>query len=88
MRREPREPAPPGYEWDVGVESDWRVSAMAQHYRCRNSPTRRCTNRPVAFLSRSHGAGTRDWAYCEEHMYGRWIQDGVVWGWRLREVAS
>lgn len=25
------------------------------------------------------------WAYCERHLYGRWIEDGKVVGWVLRQ---
>jgi hypothetical protein len=25
------------------------------------------------------------WAYCAEHMYGRWLEDGRIYSWRLRE---
>lgn len=25
----------------------------------------------------------RPWDYCAEHLYGRWIEDGKVMGWRL-----
>lgn len=30
----------------------------------------------------------RPWDYCADHMYGRWIEDGKVMGWRLVKVES
>lgn len=52
----------------------------------------RCSNPAVAELNRERrtwaqsGSVTRPawWAYCADHMYGRWIENGQVYEWRLR----
>jgi hypothetical protein len=28
------------------------------------------------------------WAYCESHMYGRWVENGRVWHWILVSDAD
>lgn len=28
------------------------------------------------------------WAYCPPHMYGRWVEDGQVMRWILRELTA
>ena len=66
------------------IESEQRVWVEDRQWRkldvpkqCRflgGSPRTKCHNTAAFGLLRSNGV----WAYCEEHMYGRRIQDGIV----------
>lgn len=86
-----RRPDPPelsegraGYEWVVVPDLDW-VLVNGAGYRCRHSTRRPCPNVPVAGLRR--GRYSRQlWRYCDRHLYGRWIENGKVVGWRLRPI--
>lgn len=40
----------------------------------------------VAFNRQTWRGADRWWAYCPEHMYGRWVEDGKVWTWMLRPL--
>lgn len=77
-----------GYSWRAVLAPDWRIHT--RDMLCRRLVARvRCTTPAVADLLRSsyrsaRGEGTW-WAYCPEHMYGKWVEDGVVMEWRLRE---
>jgi hypothetical protein len=85
--------APEGHHWEAVPDTSlrWRVSAgtaPAVSRRCRyGRPS--CKRPAVAEIDRgSYRNGSRVpswWAYCERHLYGRWIEDGVVMGWRLAE---
>jgi hypothetical protein len=85
-RPEPHSPAPDGYEWHVQPNLDWRIPSAYQ--RCRQH---HCDTPPVAdmnrprYLYRERRSVDRWWAYCAEHMYGNWIEDGKVVCWILRE---
>lgn len=89
-RPEPHE-APDGFEYVAVPDAHWRI---ASGKRCRASGQRgrsRCPNDCVAELNRSgwrDGAAPRWWAYCSEHMYGRWIEDGKVVHYVLRPVEE
>jgi hypothetical protein len=99
-RTQPDRPPPPydppaGYRWEAGTSDqdclDWRVGRPGvESRRCRQTGVwtgRRVCGRPaVAELKRNHGSGTRWWAYCERHLYGRWIEDGQILYWRLTET--
>lgn len=83
-RPEPH-PAPEGFVAVAVPEGpDWRVETGRQ---CRLATrNRRCPNPCVVALNRGrrqYGRGLLDswWAYCAEHMYGRWIEDGQVMQW-------
>lgn len=80
-----------GFEWMAEPRSGWRTIGLADsHKRCR----RRCGRLAVAELNRPTwnprtGQNRASWwAYCADHMYGRWVEDGRVMGWALREVAA
>lgn len=92
----PYSPAPEGHEWVAVPDQTWRL--VDEHQTTAASPTGKrcrlmltghtyCRQPAVAELKR----GTRRprwWAYCPEHMYGRWIENGQVMHWVLREVPT
>lgn len=85
-RREP----PAGYVWRVVPAHDgWRVGGEGR--QCRyvgHTPRKRCPKPAVASLLRPFGRkAPRPWHYCEDHLYGRWIEDGQVVGVRCVEVS-
>lgn len=82
---------------DAGIASagEWRPLEPDVAKRCRRMTRReRCPNQAVAELNRERrlwrmrGSVTRPawWAYCSEHLYGRWIEDGQVMTWVLRPI--
>jgi hypothetical protein len=91
----PHDP-PAGCIWQpAGSEEDflvWRVGRPGvEARRCRQQAGkgRRACGRPaVAELRRSYGSGHTWWAYCEAHLYGRWIENGRLLHWRLVEEGA
>jgi hypothetical protein len=87
----PDREVPEGYEL-VAVPEDslrggleWR---LATGMRCRMLTAGHCCKRPsVAEIDRGR---TRPqwWAYCESHMFGRWVENGQVMTWILREIED
>ena len=86
MNARPDPPAaPPGHHYEVETADGWR---LAKGKRCRAGVGYRssaCGAPSVAELKRMWGTGWRWWAYCAEHMYGRWVEGGRVVEWRLAE---
>jgi len=87
-----RTPAPDGYHFEARPEgSDWRL-ATGLYVRCRSG--RGCTGEVVAELNRARvnwrngTVSSTWWAYCAEHMYGRWVEDGKVWSWVFLKDTS
>lgn len=90
-----RPPAPgkeiPGCHWEVRPAANWRLDPGR---KCRTSVAHPCGKPSAAALARTyHRTGKPDstvwWAYCEDHMYGRWIEDGRVVQWiRVEDGAS
>ena len=83
------EPAPEGCEYVAVPDTDWR---LVEGKRCRQPL---CPQPSVAELARTAtmyrkgGAEqTRWYAYCADHLYGRWIEDGQVMHRILREVGA
>lgn len=82
----------PGHEWRVVPEGrDWTTDpAIIADRRCRFGSRWRgyCRRPAVAALDRARPTlGRHLWyGYCADHVYGRWIEDGVVVGWRLRPI--
>jgi hypothetical protein len=83
----------------VADAEEWRLPS--RYPRCRRKVGQRvmCPNAPVADMRRmrtidspvSGGRTLRKpewWAYCAEHMYGNWIEDGKVVHWKLIEAGS
>lgn len=86
-------PEPPidryeGCHWEPHAEDEdhWRVTAGK---RCRGAAGYHkpaCGKPAVAEVHRKRRSWAGVWwAYCPEHMYGRWVENGVVYGWRLVE---
>jgi len=75
-------PAPPpdGYRNIVVPDERWET---VRGKRCRRKG---CGAPAVAQFRRQHSSsmtGWTWWAYCADHLYGRWIEDGRVVGWRM-----
>lgn len=94
------DPASDGYHYEAVVDTGWRLYAFRDERRLRRCRGERwCAETPVAVFARPYtrygkpgladrAAGiqrTRDYAYCAEHMYGRWIENGQVMTWILRK---
>jgi hypothetical protein len=84
-----REP-PEGCEFVAAKEGpDWEAVNSVSH-GCRwMEGGKSCGTTPtVARLDRAHSGSLPRWFYyCSEHLYGRWIEDGQVMSWIVREIA-
>lgn len=76
----PEPPGIPGLKFEVVPDEGWTMIPEGVSRRCRSGSMRhgeRCPNPGVAFLERRHGPfAKRPWAYCELHLFGRWIEPG------------
>lgn len=84
-RPDPWGEAPEGFHFEAYEQPDWIAPACGAG-RCRyGRPS--CKKPAVATLMRSYcgrnGFARRPWDYCEEHLYGGWIEGGKVMRWRL-----
>jgi hypothetical protein len=97
IRPEPHAEPPEGYAWAVREDMlQWRL-VTGKRCRFQAGPRRKACGRPsVAELNRTQQRRiplesgnwtwhTKDswWAYCEDHLYGRWIEDGKIVHWVL-----
>lgn len=77
--------APDGYHWEALPEAGkWAPAQPGKKCRWRGSAEHACGQPAVLVLTR----GIRrpiPWNYCAEHSYGRWLEDGKVLTWKLRE---
>ena len=89
--------APEGYEWrwepvkdGNGYSGDWRPVSPEESMPCRWMESRRSCKRPsVAKLDRARNPQKRRWwHYCEDHMYGRVLVDGVIYSSVLRPLVG
>lgn len=96
-RPKPQFPAPDGCEHVAVPDKDWRVmtngAAGIPGRQCRFMVGRTaCGKAAVAKMDRRFrlSANKRSswWAYCGDHMYGRWVEDGVVMVWVVREIEA
>lgn len=99
IRPEPPPSDYPDLAWVAVAEgSDWRLATSGRQCSLvHGSPLRvRCPNLAAAELNRPTRTRyrawdappvSRWWAYCPEHMYGRWVEDGQVMHWILRPVG-
>ena len=69
---------PAGYRWEWMPDQAWKVGGDGRNCRMRG-----CRATAVAALSRKHGNGWVSWYYCESHLYGRKLEDGVIKSRRL-----
>lgn len=94
LAAESRGEVPEGYELVAVPDDDWRVEAGIP---CRRQGARSkvCGKPSVASLNRPRRLRATDyrperladsyWSYCIDHLYGRWIENGQVMHWVLRE---
>lgn len=82
----------PGETWDARIDHEWRVLPSDSTKRCRAGGNKPCGRPAVAELNRGRRPWTQDrdnwWAYCEQHLYSRWIEDGQVMEWWSGEVFT
>lgn len=73
-------PAHLGMRWEAAKEEPDHWKFGPSKAKCRSL---KCPNRVAAWLFRKGKKRSGWWGYCAEHLYGRWIEDGKVWRWRL-----
>jgi hypothetical protein len=74
---------PDGFEVVTEPDPGWRLVAGK---RCRyGRPS--CKRPSVAEMRRGY-VSEQWWAYCGRHLFGRWIENGQVMRWILREKAT
>jgi len=80
---------PDGYRFEPVAEDATKLRIVSTEQVCRMPG---CNRRAVAELNRGyrtkHGRVDSWWAYCEYHLYGRWIEGGHVLHWRLVPIAD
>lgn len=81
-------PPPAGCVWAWVPDEGWRIEQPGKLCRRMGTGHEICKRPAVASMNRGHfrrSTGRRDawWPYCEGHLYGRRIENGVV----LRRVA-
>lgn len=88
---EPPFTAPEMFGWEAKPSREWRTLPAETRKRCRrrligrvaaDGSYRTCQEPAVAELDRGRRRPMW-WAYCADHMYGRWIEEGVVVQWSL-----
>jgi hypothetical protein len=85
-----------GYRFAARPADGWRVPSRYPSCRRKLGSHVMCKNPPVADVRRLryvviNGKDVRKfewWAYCAEHSYGRWVEDGTVMEWFLTEVGG
>lgn len=96
-RSEKRYPPPEGtrFAWraestdpDFGIE--WSTeTARLEGKVCRFRNRRpACNGTPAAAIQRGKADRPRWWAYCEEHLFGRVVVEGIVYALTLEEVPA
>lgn len=89
-RPAPDREVPEGYELVAVEDRSWR---LVSGKRCRwyggGYFQATCGAPAVAELDRDRtGRRPKWWAYCPDHLYGRWIENGQVMHWILREIGD
>lgn len=88
-RPEPTAAARRGFHLEARPDLRWRVIPTVEVRQCRRismvggQPVR-CGQRGVAEIARERPrsrAQTEWWAYCPDHLYGRWIEGESVMVW-------
>lgn len=77
-----------GFRWVPGRAVKWRLELGGLCRRVTGREHAPCPTPAVAALNRGRhsklgGRSDSWWRYCADHMYGKWIEDGQVWEWRL-----
>jgi hypothetical protein len=86
--------APEGYRWVDVPDASWRIEeGKPCRRRLPGSKSAQCPRESVAALNRGRhtpglGRTASWWAYCPDHLYGRWIKDGVVWFRKLERISD
>lgn len=80
LARESRE-VPDDCELVAVPDKDWQLDRTRT---CRYGGNKPCGRRSAATMERGFKVRQR-WGYCEDHMFGRWVEGGVVLNWILRE---
>lgn len=88
---DPPFPAPPGQQWVAAEEGPtWRLQPGRPCRRWLAQPKRVCRAPSAAEINRgaytNRGRVPRWWAYCPDHLYGRWVEDGQLMVWTLEDV--
>lgn len=79
---------PEGCEVVAIIDPDWDAAEGGQcRWRGGKNFRDSCPRPAVAVLTRGIYHKQR-WPYCEEHMYGRWIEEGFVLHWILAEKGN
>lgn len=88
VRPIPWSPPPEGFHFEAVEQGpEWKTPSIGAG-RCRFQVGRKACGKPtVATLMRPvyrhTGTKAQPWDYCADHLYGRWLEDGKVMGWRL-----
>ena len=84
---------PEGYHLTAVPEStlssslEWRLEAGRPCRAGASAYTTACGQPSVAAMNRGRRGREAWWAYCGDHLYGRWIEDGQVMCWILEADA-
>jgi len=89
-RPDPGREPPEGCEFFAVMDEGWRAGGSSSH-RCRYMLNGRSCGAPsVARFNRPRhlktGIRPTWWHYCADHMYGRWVENGVVMTWHVRDI--
>ena len=90
-RPAPSSSVPLGYHHEAYVQpgGDWRVPAVNESGCRQLGPGRvRCDRPPVATLYRGSRLTRTPWNYCEQHLFGGWVENGEIYRWRVVKDAQ
>jgi len=76
-----------GFEYVAAPDPNWRL-VTGKPCRWMMPGRRSCKQPSVAAINRPGRLRENWWPYCSEHLYGRWIEDGQVMHWILREIGG
>jgi hypothetical protein len=88
---------PEGYELVAVPDDGWRVDPgrpcrrQGPRHRACGKPSAASLNRPQRLRATTYRPERRAdswWAYCTDHLYGRWVENGTVMVWVLREKSA
>lgn len=79
---------PEGHEVVAIIDPDWEAAAGGTcMWRGGAYFSKICKGEAAAVLTRGIYHKQR-WRYCENHLYGRWVESGFVMHWILAKVGS